>query len=162
MEKSTPTVLIVVAEGCEDMEVIVPLSVLKIAEANVVLAKVPEDEFDAKSTECMLGRGMRVICDCFIDEIAKSDYDMVIAPGGRPGMDTLAKSAMVVELLKRHRESEKWICSSSAGSAIILGTNGLIHNIPVTTYPGFDYLLANKEAIKKHVVVANKTSKLKE
>eukprot|EP00826_Nyctotherus_ovalis_P046510 TRINITY_DN5263_c0_g1_i2.p1 TRINITY_DN5263_c0_g1~~TRINITY_DN5263_c0_g1_i2.p1 ORF type:complete len:161 (+),score=31.12 TRINITY_DN5263_c0_g1_i2:72-554(+) len=159
MAANAPSVLIATAEGSEDMEVIVPLSTLKMAGAHVVLAKVPEDEFDAKSTECMLGRGTRVICDCFIDSAASSRYDVIIAPGGRPGMDVLGKSKTLIELLKEQRK-ERWVCSSSAGSAVVLGANGLVDNVSVTTHPGFDYLLKKKDGVKKHVVVEERTGKV--
>ena len=159
MEPNSPSVLMAVAEGCEDMEVIVPLSILKRAGIIISIAKVPDPELDDNSLECMLGRGTTIVCDFLIEEAEKSNYEMIIVPGGRPGMDILGKNELLINLLKTQKEGERWICSSSAGSAVILGANGLIDDISVTTYPGFDYLLKRKDGIKKHIVVSEKISK---
>ncbi len=60
MEQKTPQVLVAVANGCEDMEVVVPISILRKAGAKVMVEKVPEDQEDS-TLECRLGRGTRIV-----------------------------------------------------------------------------------------------------
>ncbi len=105
------------------------------------------------------------MADGFLASLER-ELDLVLIPGGRPGMDTLGKSAALVEIVKRQQKREKWYCASSAASAVVLGANKLVENESVTTYPGFDYLLTRKDKLslklKQQVAVSGKCSMMRD
>jgi protein deglycase len=68
-----PKVLVPLAQGCEELEAITIIDLLRRAEIEVVTAS----------------RGTVIISDTDLDTALEDDYDMVVLPGGLPGTDYL-------------------------------------------------------------------------
>ena len=100
------------------------------------------------------------MADALIETAAAGQYEMVFTPGGRPGVDILAKDATVVSLLRKQKESQKWYCASGAAPALVLGKNNLIDDEYATAYPGFDTYIPRKEKFKEKIVKSHKCSML--
>ncbi|KAF8405012.1 hypothetical protein HHK36_009908 [Tetracentron sinense] len=69
-----PHVLIPVANGSEEIEVVTIVDILRRAKVDVVVASVE------KSMQIMACRGTKIIADKFIDNAAESVYDLIILP----------------------------------------------------------------------------------
>ena len=46
-------------------------------------------------------RGMTLLPDTTLDDVAEQDFDMIVLPGGLPGADHLNDDPRIHELLKR-------------------------------------------------------------
>jgi len=162
MEPLAKRILICIAEGCEDFETVIPISVLNKAGAAVILCKIPDqNEPEPVSLEIMLNRGTQLICDKLISEILaekSQNFDMIYIPGGKPGIDVMAKNENLIKFLKMQKIADNWLAASSAASAVVLSQNGLLEDESATTYPGFDYLLKKKDKIKHDISISNKSS----
>ena len=125
-----PKALVVLAQGCEELEAVTVIDLLRRANIEVISA--------ALSPEPVIGsRGVVLIADTTLDKAARiDDLDMIILPGGLPGADNLADSPLLVRLLKRMASEEKYITAICAAPRV-LAKIGLLEGKRVTAYPGF-------------------------
>ena len=89
-----PKALLLLHPGCEEIESITPVDLLRRAGITVVAASVTED---VKITG---GRGIPLIADTLLSDCAGQSFDMLILPGG-PGVDALRKRSEVLTLVQR-------------------------------------------------------------
>ena len=79
-------VLVPVADGCEEIETVCIIDVLRRAGAEVTVASVDGLEITAS-------RGVKLVADRLIGECADTAYDLIALPGGMPGAEHLRDSA---------------------------------------------------------------------
>lgn len=128
--QDVPKVLVPLAQGCEELEAVTIIDVLR--RANIDVDAVGLDHQPVKAS-----RGVVLVPDKSLDEALKhGDYDMVVLPGGLPGADNLADDARLCGLLKEMAASGKFVCAICA-SPRVLALNGLLDGKKATAYPGF-------------------------
>ncbi|KAL2490765.1 Protein DJ-1C [Abeliophyllum distichum] len=123
-----PQVLIPVANGSEEIEVVTIVDILRRAKANVIIASVE------KSLQILASRATKLVADKMISSAAESIYDLIILPGGILGAERLQKSKVLKKLLKEQELAGRLlgaICSSST----ILQKQGLLKDKRVPTHP---------------------------
>ncbi len=126
----TKKVLVILAEGFEEIEAITPIDVLKRAGLEVTLAGV--------SSKTVSGaHGIKFQTDILLDDY-KGLPDAVILPGGLPGAKNLAESPKVVELVKKMNHEKKIIGAICAAPALVLAPSGILNGRKATCYPGFE------------------------
>lgn len=86
-------VVILLAEGFEEVEAIAIVDVLRRADIEVVIAGLHEGPVTS-------ARRVRVLPDTVIDTIRPEDFDMIVLPGGQPGSDNLNSDARVQTLIR--------------------------------------------------------------
>uniref|UniRef100_A0A0D9UYB7 DJ-1/PfpI domain-containing protein n=1 Tax=Leersia perrieri TaxID=77586 RepID=A0A0D9UYB7_9ORYZ len=121
----TPKVLVPVANGTEEMELITIIDVLRRAEANVVVASADDDA----GVEIVARHGMRIVADTTLDEAADADqmsFDMIILPGGTPCAKTIGSNEKLVTLLKKQAEACKPYGAIGEATAHVLEPHGLL------------------------------------
>ena len=122
---------VLLAEGFEEMEAIVPADFLMRAGFEVVLAGVGSKKI--KGTH-----GIEISCDITVDEIKPDDsIEGVILPGGMPGTLNLMKNDKVCYLTEYLFNSGKAVCAICAAPSI-LGKLGLLVGKKATCFPGFE------------------------
>ena len=84
-------VLIPLAEGCEELEVVIFIDLLRRAGIDVVTAGL-------KPGPVRCSRGTVLVPDADLDAVAERDFDMVVLPGGLPGADHLQAHAAVGDI----------------------------------------------------------------
>ena len=120
--------LVAVCNGSEEVETVTPVDVLRRAGAEVVLAA------SGDSLLVTLSRGIKIQADKLINEIEPQDWDVIVVPGG-PGASNLRDDEKLISLLKKQKESDKWIASICASPVVVLKTHGIIDGISSTCYP---------------------------
>jgi hypothetical protein len=81
-------VLVPIAEGSEEIETTCITDTLTRFGAEVTIASVmPGGEL-----LCKMSRGIKVVADMTIEDAAKTEYDLVVCPGGMPGAKHLSES----------------------------------------------------------------------
>ena len=91
-------VLVPLAEGCEELEAITIINLLRRAEIEVITASLSNP-----TVKC--SRGTPIVADKSLDEIYEDEIDMVVLPGGLPGADYLNSDQRIHKLLKKHNLS---------------------------------------------------------
>lgn len=122
------TVLVPLADGCEELEAVTIVDILRRAGIDVVTAGLDDQLVRAS-------RGVRIMPDTNLDEALTRDYDMVVLPGGLPGADNLDEDPRVKELLKKMANSERFTAAICAAPKV-LANAGLLRGKKATAYPG--------------------------
>ncbi|KAM3220088.1 protein DJ-1 C isoform X1 [Capsicum annuum] len=122
----TPQVLIPIANGSEEIEVVTLIDVLRRSKVNVVVASVE------KSARVLASSGTKIVADKLISAISDSIYDLIILPGGTAGAERLHKSKVLKKLLKE-QESAGRIFGAICSSPAVLQKQGLIKQDKKTT-----------------------------
>ena len=123
-----PTVLVPLAEGCEELEAVTVIDLLRRANINVVTAGLEAGSVKAS-------RGVVLQPDTTLDEALQDEYDMVVLPGGGPGSDRLDADDRIRQLLIQMANSEKFTAAICAAPKV-LKSAGLLEGRQVTCYPG--------------------------
>ena len=121
-------VLVPLAQGCEELEAITIVDLLRRAGIEVVTAGLDEQPVRAS-------RGMVLVADMTLDAALQKDYDMVVLPGGLPGADHLKNDARIIRLLVQMRDADKYTAAICAAPGV-LAAAGLLDGKRATSYPG--------------------------
>ena len=125
---SAPQVLIPLAQGCEELEAITIIDLLRRAGIEVTSAGL-----DTRSVTA--SRGVTLIPDTDLESALKSDYDMIVLPGGLPGADYLNDDKRIISVLKKIANDDKYTTAICAAPKV-LATAGVLAGKTVTSYPG--------------------------
>ncbi len=123
------TVLVLFAEGSEELEAVTIVNILRRAGIKVTLAGISEGPLSG-------ARSITLLPDTTLDAVLHEDFDMIVLPGGQPGTDRLKADARVLKLLKRMAEQEKYVAAICAAPSV-LDAAGLLAGRQATCYPGY-------------------------
>ena len=121
-------VYILVENGFEETELIVPADILRRGGIDVKLVGITSEE--ATST-----RGITIQTDISLDDLIVYEMDMLVLPGGQPGVDNLWKNERVKTLIKQAALAQKPIGAICA-APMLLGRLGLLEGKKAVCYPG--------------------------
>lgn len=121
-------VLVPLAQGCEELEAVTVIDLLRRAGIEVVSAGLDERPVTAS-------RGVRLIPDVLLDDVLEQEFDMLVLPGGLPGADHLDGDQRIHALLKRISEQGRYTAAICAAPKV-LAHAGLLDNKTATSYPG--------------------------
>ncbi len=130
------TVLIVLAEGFEEIEAVTVIDVLRRADLEVVAAGVGKKEVTG-------AHGISVKADILI-EAYRGDPDALVLPGGMPGAENLRGSEVLAKILEKAKDDGKWIGAICAAPAVVLSPMGVLDGKRATCYPGYEGQLSSK------------------
>jgi len=91
-------VLIPLAPGCEELEAVTIIDLLRRADIAVTTASLDSGS-DVKPVTA--SRDVVLIPDTTLDQAILSDFDMLVLPGGLPGADHLDNDPRIHSLLKK-------------------------------------------------------------
>jgi len=121
-------VLVPLAQGCEELEAVTIIDLLRRAGIEVVTAGLEEGP-----VQC--SRGVVLVPDTTLDRVLSEEFDMVVLPGGLPGADHLQNDPRIRELLQRMARQGRYTAAICAAPKV-LATAGLLEARQATSYPG--------------------------
>jgi len=122
------SVLVPLAQGCEELEAVTIVDLLRRAGIEVITAGLDAQPITAS-------RGMRLLADMALDQALENDYDMVVLPGGLPGADHLDQDSRIRALLQKMLTEKKYIAAICAAPKV-LASAGLLDGRKATSFPG--------------------------
>ncbi|CAM6106819.1 unnamed protein product [Calypogeia fissa] len=140
-------VLVPIANGSEEMEVVIIVDVLRRAGFKVVVASVE------KELQICASRNVKIVADQFLREVPVAELDMIILPGGMPGAERLRDCATLTKLLSRQLEVKKPMGAICAAPAVVLEAQGLLKGKKATSHPAFSGKLSDQSAVEGRVVI---------
>ncbi|MBS0310097.1 MAG: DJ-1/PfpI family protein [Thiobacillus sp.] len=122
-------VLVPLADGCEELEAVTIIDLLRRAGIEVVSAGLNPGVVKAS-------RGVQLVPDLTLDSALQDEYDMVVLPGGMPGAAHLKSDPRILRLLKDMAAAGKYTAAICA-APMVLAEAGVLEGRQATSYPGF-------------------------
>jgi len=122
------SVLIPLAPGCEELEAVTIIDLLRRARIVVVTAGLAPGPVKGS-------RGTVLLPDVSLDAALLQDYDMIVLPGGQPGATNLEQDARILALLKKMAATGKFTAAICAAPKV-LAVAGLLDGKHATSFPG--------------------------
>jgi protein deglycase len=141
-----PKVLVPLAQGCEEIEAVTVIDLLRRASIEVISAGLDEKPVKAS-------RGVVLIPDTTLDKIINELFDMIVLPGGQPGSDRLNQDQRILQLLQNTYQRGKYVAAICAAPKV-LATAGLLQHKRATSYPNIltSLHLANTVCLNEAIV----------
>ncbi|MDM8546756.1 DJ-1 family glyoxalase III [Candidatus Venteria ishoeyi] len=121
-------VLVPLAQGCEELEAVTIIDLLRRAGIKVTTAGLDDKAVKAS-------RGVVLIPDTTLDAVMDTAFDMVVLPGGLPGADFLNADPRIHQLLQAAIANHKTVAAICAAPKV-LADAGLLQHKKATSYPG--------------------------
>lgn len=123
-----PNVLVPLASGCEELEAVTIIDLLRRAGIQVVTAGL--DDGPVRGS-----RGTVLIPDTTLHNALQQDFDMVALPGGQPGSNNLNSDPRIHTLLRHMADKGKYTAAICA-APLVLAHAGLLRGKRATSFPG--------------------------
>jgi len=127
-EMSGKKILMMLAEGFEEMEAVVPADILRRLGFELSLVGLT-DEF------VISARGITLQADCILESAEFHTADAIVLPGGLPGATNLRSCPLLIDELKKAFSSGR-VTAAICAAPIVLARAGLTAGKKVTGYPG--------------------------
>lgn len=121
-------VLIPLAEGCEEIEAVTVIDILRRAGIEVVPAGLGNGP-----VKC--SRGTVIVPDISLDDALAQPFDMIVLPGGMPGAEHLKNDSRILGLLRKMAAADQYVAAICA-APMALQAAGLLENKTATSFPG--------------------------
>ncbi len=122
----TPTVLVIIAEGFEEVEALTPVDILRRAGAEVTVAALNDGIH-------VTGRsGITVHAETSLSSLEGQQFDCILLPGG-PGVRHLRQDARVLALAARQVAENRWIAAICA-APVVLSAAGVLEGRRFTAH----------------------------
>ncbi|MDH5436746.1 MAG: DJ-1/PfpI family protein [Gammaproteobacteria bacterium] len=122
------SVLVPLAQGCEELEAVTVIDIMRRAGIDVTTAGLDDQLVKAS-------RGVVLVPDTTLEKALNKEYDMIVLPGGLPGADHLNNDQRIHILLKKMASNNKYTAAICAAPKI-LASAGLLSGKQATSFPG--------------------------
>ena len=139
-------ILVPIADGCEEIEAVCIIDVMRRADALVTVASVNE-------LQIIASRGVKLVADQLIADCLKITYDLIALPGGMPGAEHLRDSKKLEMMLRRQQRERRYYAAICASPVVVLQHHGLLGQCQATCHPHFVNQLENTQAVESRIVV---------
>lgn len=140
-------VYVLLGEGFEESEAIVPVDLLRRAGVEVKLTAL-------KGRKVTSSHAITVECDCALSEVDEGDVTMLVIPGGLGGVDAIMGDQSALGLIQRSADRGAYIAAICAGPTI-LAHLGLLDRRKAVCYPGMEEQMLSAVVQKGKAVVTD-------
>jgi len=120
------TAILFLAPGFEEIEAVSVYDILRRANVDVTLAGLSHPK--------VIGaHGLIVETSCTVESAIQRTYDMVILPGGEPGVSNLQAYPGLINYIEKQVHETRWIAAICAAPRLL---NPFLKNKKATSYPG--------------------------
>lgn len=137
-------VVVLLADGFEEVEAMAVVDVLRRGEVDVVIAGLHSGPVSS-------ARKVRVVPDSVIDSITVGDFDMIVLPGGQPGADNLNADPRVRDLVRQFYANGK-LTAAICAAPYVLANAGVLDGRHATAFPAYRDRLGTAVYEEKAVV----------
>lgn len=133
--------LVCLAPGSEETEAVTTIDVLVRAGIEVTTASVASDG----ALEIVCSRGVRLLADTRLVDVADQKFDVVVLPGGIKGAECFRDSPLLVATVRQTHNEGRLVAAICAAPALVLEHHNLF---PVGNMTGFPALKDEIDATK--------------
>ncbi|MGA0332599.1 MAG: DJ-1 family glyoxalase III [Kiritimatiellia bacterium] len=138
---------VLLAPGCEEMEAVTVIDVLRRGGVEVVAAGLQAGVFEAS-------RGVRLEADLPLENLAEAkEFDLLVLPGGLPGTLALRDDSRVRDLLIHYFNHPEKRVGVICAAPLVLDAHGLLEGRIFTCYPSVAKEIQGGTRVDETVVV---------
>jgi len=123
------TVLVPLAQSCEELEAVTIIDLLVRAGIKVVTASLNDNKIITAS------RGVQLLAQTTLAEVKEEVFDMIVLPGGLPGSDYLNQDLVLRALLQKTVNAGRPVAAICAAPKVLVSA-GLLDGKMATAFPG--------------------------
>jgi len=147
MSKKLIKVLVPVEDGCEEMEAVIIIDILRRAGMEVIVA--------GRTDFVNCSRGVKLIPDIkFSDFGGELKYDAIILPGGLKGTENLKENHFLKDILIKHSHTGCLIGAICAAPTVLSHFGLLEKGVEITSHPSVSEELQNNNYSEEKVVLS--------
>lgn len=145
---SNSTVLLAVADGSEEIELITLVDVLRRADVDVTMVSVMSQR------QITGAHNVQLRADALMADVMDQEFDAIVLPGGMPGATHISECTALVSMLKEQQSRGELVAAICASPAVVLAKHGMLEGRRAVAYPGFEEGLtdAGAELVVENVV----------
>ena len=143
--REMPKVALLLAPGFEELEAVTVVDVLRRAGIECLLVGLEGGPVPS-------ARNIKIVPDVTIEQLSPEELDLVVLPGGIPGVENLKRDARVKELLEKMQAKGK-MCAAICAAPGALASFGLLKGKKATIYPSLKDELKGAQIEESPVVV---------
>lgn len=151
MGPATRGVLVLLAEGFEEIEAVTVVDVLRRAQLEVTVASLAP-----RAGVVMGAHGIAVAADAALDDLDTDRFGALVLPGGMPGTKHLADDARVIALVQRFAAAGRPLAAICA-APMVLARAGVLEGRQATSHPSVRTKLAGASVLGEPAVVTSDT-----
>jgi 4-methyl-5(b-hydroxyethyl)-thiazole monophosphate biosynthesis len=145
MRETAMRIMVLLAEGFEEVEFVTIVDILRRAGVEVTVVGLEAGTVDGS-------HGIKVMPDALVDSVTAERFDGVVLPGGYPGFVNLGEDDRVLKLVREMSERGKYL-TAICGAPSVLSRAGVIEGKRVTIHPGVRDLLVTGSYVDQRVVI---------
>ncbi len=138
-------IITLLANGFEELEALTPVDILRRNNADIRTASISDDK------NVIGTHGIQVVADLRAEDVPIYEIEMLILPGGMPGVTNLESSPITQKLIEATLANGGHIAAICAAPSI-LGKRGMLNKTKSTCFPGFEDQLLGAILTNKSVV----------
>ena len=142
------SVLVCLAHGSEETEAVTTIDLLVRGGLTVTTASVTDDG----SKEIVCSRGVRLLADAPLVEVADHDFAAIVLPGGLKGAEAFRDSPLLVETVRQFHLSGRIVAAICAAAGTVLVPHDLFPVGNMTGFPGLKETIPENKWMDKRVV----------
>lgn len=124
-------VIVLLANGFEELEAITPVDVLRRNNIDVRTVSITNEKLITGT------HGIQVAADLIASDVPLDGIDMLVLPGGMPGVKNLDASPITKIFIDSTLKNKGRLAAICAAPSIF-GKHGMLTNIKATCFPGFE------------------------
>ncbi|ANG91743.1 DJ-1 family protein [Lelliottia amnigena] len=140
--------LICLAPGSEETEAVTTIDLLVRAGIQVTTASVASD--GDRLITC--SRGVKIMADAPLVEVADGDFDVIVLPGGLKGAECFRDSPLLVETVRQFHLSGRLVAAICAAAGTVLVPHNLFPIGNMTGFPALKETIPEAQWVDKRVV----------
>lgn len=140
--------LVCLAPGSEETEAVTTIDILVRAGIQVTTASVASDG----ALEIVCSRGVRLLADARLVDIADEKFDVVVLPGGVKGAECFRDSPLLVATVQQTHNEGRLVAAICAAPALVLEHHNLFPVGNMTGFPGLKDKIAATKWMDQRVV----------
>lgn len=140
--------LVCPAHGTEEIEAVTVIDLLVRAGITVTTASVNGDG----DRQIVCSRGVKLLADARLVDVADNDYDAIVLPGGLKGAEAFRDSPLLVEAVQQFHLSGRIVAAICAAAGTVLVPHDLFPIGNMTGFPGLKETIPEDKWVEKRVV----------
>lgn len=142
-------ILVPIAHGTEEMEVVTIIDIMVRAGFDVTVASADSNG----DTLITASRGVKLTADCLLVDIADHQYDAILLAGGVQGAESFRDSTLLVEMIKQHTYEGRLLGAICAAPAVVLQHHQIYPQALMTCHPNFKHVIPEQNWRERRVTI---------